>query len=943
PPGPPPPARVGACASLVLCTALATPAARAQSADATPAAEVAAAEAVEEVIVTGTRKVGMQASDSPAPVQVLSAETLKESGAPDLMNAIATQIPSYNANQTGGDMASQTLTASMRALSANHALVLVNGKRRHITSNVGASSGNAAADLAFIPVGAIDRIEVLTDGAAAIYGSDAIAGVINIILKKDYQGGRLDASYGGYQDGGGGTDTWSGNFGFGSDKSYFNLTAEVTNQQTVTRAEAYGPAVCVANPADCQAYIDSNGGIYAPESGPGPNVPALVGYLSSPDTNMRFHPDFPHINRVGDPPEVHRQLGFFNAGYALGANIELYAFGNYGKKRAESFETYRRPSQDGGVDLNGDGDRGDTVNGVQERFVNKYAFGFNPKEASDEVDYSLAVGLSGETAGWAWDLSTVYGKDEMDVFTTDSMNFTIWNETGASPEDFYDGSYWATQWTSGLDLSRDFEIGLASPMTVASGVEFRRDEYGIDPGEPASYYGAGAASFPGYNPAVNTGAYHRTSYAAYVDFILTPTEKWLVDIAGRYEHYSDFGSETIGKLTTRYDFADWIAVRGTASTGFRAPTLGEGFYSAVNVGPTSANPQLQPNSSAAAALGFGDGLQPETSTNFSLGLVLHPIPRMAATIDAYQITIEDRIQRGSISYSTGSFANPLIPVPADGDGNGCRDGAREDGAPESACYDDYGTLFPDLYDPSGYNRALGEALAGFGYLGDVDPAAPGGSLDPTARANVSVSIFNNALKTRTRGLDLVATYPTPFDWGSIDWSVGANYNETEVLSAKPAPAALGGATLYSPVTIENFEHASPKYRVNFGALITLGRFSLHIREQIYGKQYQLASASGLPDVVRDQIELTGPNNGFYKNEIGVLALTNIELTYRPTRSLNVSIGGDNVFNEYPDGIEQPIWDYYVASYSTLTSRRYITGSPIGYFGARWFGKVSYDF
>ncbi|MDP2284812.1 MAG: TonB-dependent receptor plug domain-containing protein, partial [Pseudohongiella sp.] len=179
-----------------------------------------------EILVTGTRRTGMAVSDSPAPVQMVSAEMLAETGAPDLMNAIATQVPSYNANQTGTDMASQTLTASMRALSPNHALVLVNGKRRHITSNVGASSGAAATDLSFIPSSAINRLEVLSDGAAALYGSDAIAGVINIILKDDYEGGSINTNVSEYADGGGFTTNLQGNFGVGNDQAYINLSLE---------------------------------------------------------------------------------------------------------------------------------------------------------------------------------------------------------------------------------------------------------------------------------------------------------------------------------------------------------------------------------------------------------------------------------------------------------------------------------------------------------------------------------------------------------------------------------------------------------------------------------------------------------------------------------------------------------------------------------------------
>jgi len=195
-------------------------------------------------------------------------------------------------------------------------------------------------------------------------------------------------------------------------------------------------------------------------------------------------------------------------------------------------------------------------------------------------------------------------------------------------------------------------------MTFATGIEYREDRYGIQAGEPASYYGAGAASFPGYNPDVNTGSYKRDNYAGYVNFIFVPTNPWLVDVALRYENYSDFGNESVGKITTRYDFTEQFALRATASTGFRAPTLGEGYYSAVSVGPTSARPQLQPNSSAAAALGFGAGLQPETSENFSAGLVLRPVSGLVTTLDAYQITIKDRIQLGSFAFSTSQATIP---------------------------------------------------------------------------------------------------------------------------------------------------------------------------------------------------------------------------------------------------------------------------------------------
>jgi iron complex outermembrane receptor protein len=872
---------------------------------------------LEEIITTGTRRQRMAVSDSPAPIQLINTEMLQETGAPDLMNTLAMQVPSYNASQRGTDAANQTLTASMRALSPNHALVLVNGKRRHITSNVGASSGSAAADLSFIPTSAIARVEVLTDGAAALYGSDAIAGVVNIVLDKDYTRGNFRTNVSEYADGGGLTRNVQGKVGFGNDDAYVNLALEMEDRETVTRSVVYGPAVCVANAEEC-LYRLENG------SPSGYTVSSANRTYLERDKNMQFHPDYPAINRVGDPPAITRTAAFFNAGYMLSDSVELYGFGSLGFKEAASYQTYRRPSQDGGVDLNGDG-----VRTGAELLVNKYPYGFNPMQESDETDYALTLGLTGESGAWSWDLASSYGANKMDYYTTNSMNFTMWNETGASPEDFYDGTFRANQWTTTLDANREFDIGLSLPATFASGLEYRRSEYGISPGEPGSYYGSGASSFPGYNPAVNTGTYDRYSYAGYVNLSLSLTSDWLVDMAVRYEDFSDFGSKTIGKLTTRYDINDYIAVRATASNGFRAPTLGEGFYSAVNVGPTSASPQLQPNGAPAAALGFGAGLQPETSENYSVGLVLRPLDNLTTTIDAYQITISDRIQRGSVSFSTaqsrqsvtfretGQF-NSILPDPADTDG---------DGIPDDS-----------------YNEALGRALVDFGYIGVWnDPAAPGGSLDATARASISVSLFNNALDTRTTGIDWVTTYATRFDWGSIDWTMAANYNKTEVLAAKRAPAELGGAVMYSAQTLSNLETDSPLWRFNLGAKVSMGDFSLRLTQMFYGPQYTVTSASGLPADVREKLDLVSLNGvPFYKSEIGVMPMTNLELNYQASEGLSFGIGADNIFNQYPDKVPDAVWNFNEETYAN-TTRAYLNGSPVGYFGMRWFARVSYSY
>ncbi len=854
------------------------------------------------VISTGTRKTNMAVTDSPAPIQLVSAEKLEQSGAQDVMNALAKQVPSFNASQTGGDMASQTLTAALRNLSPNHTLILVNGKRRHVTANANATNGAQTTDLSFIPEGAIDHVEVLTDGAAALYGSDAIAGVVNIILKKNYNGGEIDASYGGYKDGGGRDPQFSANYGFGNDKGYFNISAEVENRQSVYRFSNPSYGQCLADIAACQAYATANGRT------------ALQNYINN-DQGAIYNKNFPALNTWNNPPEVHRKIGMFSAGYNFDNGIEFYSVGSYGKKTAQSFENYRRPSQDGGyVDPN----TGETLH--------KYAYGFNPLEASDETDYDLTVGFKGEFGnGWMWDASTEYGRSDMDVYTLDSMNFSLWNDFGTSPENFYDGKFYATQWDNNFNVTKDFDIGLSAPLTFNAGLEYRRDGYGIETGEAASYYGAGASSFPGYSASL-AGDYARHSQAVFVDAVLNPTEHWLVDAAVRYEKYSDFGSKTVGKLTTRYDFTDTFAIRATASTGFRAPTMGENYYSAIAVSPTGATPVIP-------AASVGNGLKPETSTNLSLGFVFNPFDNLNITLDAYQIKIKDRTYLGTFDYATQQSAdtvtgrttgtwNELLPDPADSDG---------DGIPDDS-----------------YNQILGEALAARGFIGQWDDpsAAAGGTLDPTARQNISMSFFSNVLDTKTTGVDFVANYNmTQFDWGSIDWNLAANWSKTEVTRAGRVPG-FESIPLFGAADIFNIEHDYPKYRINFGPTFNIGKFSINLTEQIYGKQDMTGSQAVLASQyvnagLTPPIETIGGTD-YVKEEIGVMALTNLDITFKPTDKVTVSIGGDNVLNKYPDKIPSSVWTYDVANYQQ-GNNEYLTGSPIGYFGAYYYAKVKVKF
>ena len=919
-----------------------------------------------EVIVTGTRRTGMTVDDSPAPVQIVTAEALQQSAAPDLMNALSFAVPSFNASQQGTDMASPTLVANMRALSPNHTLILVNGRRRHVTSNVnvagaGSVNGAATADLSFIPTAAIASTQVLTDGAAAIYGSDAIAGVINFITKKDYTGGSLSVGASGYDTGDGLTKNVQGNFGIGSELGYFNFSFEVERRDTMNRfGQVYGAAACVAarlaSPTGCGTSGDNTPNGELTPQGYVVNTGAALGREN--EYNMVYHQWYPYNQHQGDPPEVERNVGLFSTGLNFANGMELSATGSFGTKDTSSTQSYRRPSQDGGVDVNGDGDRTDLIGGLDswtivttpvlgrrsrasltEADLNKYPLGFNPNIETNEKDWEFNIGLSGELVGWTFDLSSGYGKDWMDIYTTNSMNFGLWNTFGYSPTSFYDGRFTADQWDTSLDLSRDFEVGLASPLTVAVGAEYREDSYAIKAGEAASYYGPGGASFPGYNPLA-AGSHSRDNSAVYANIIVNPLENWLVDIAGRLEDYSDFGSKTVGKFTTRYDFSDMIAVRGTFSTGFRAPTMGESYYTAIQVGPTAANATL-------AAATVGGGLKPETSQNISFGVVLKPLPELTTTIDVYQIKIDNRTRLGTFDYSDpqgpttrcsrtpGCVPNPLLPDPGNSDGVGLPDDV--------------------------YNRILGDALVAGGFIGQWDnPSAPGGSFDTSARANIGLSFFTNVLDTKTTGIDWVVDYNTQFDWLRVDWLLAANYNKTEVTRAGRA-AGFDSIPLFGITDIWAIEKNSPKYRVNLGATLHIGeKLTLNIRENIYGPQSTIALASAyapFPEIystlkivdsavingISDFIGLTRPATPvpYYQSRIGTLATTNAELSFKPIGNLRFTVGADNVFDKYPTKRPAMIAAYDTARYNNTGSRDYLLGSPVGFFGRKLFAKVAY--
>ena len=841
----------------------------------------------ETVIVTGTRVQGMTAADSAAPITVLGSDSLTHgAGSGDLRAALGQTVPSFTADSFGGDTANLTLAAALRGLSPNDTLVLVNGKRRHGTSNLnvggGSSGGGAAADISLIPTAAIDHVEVLLDGAAAQYGTDAIAGVVNFILKKKSSGGQLQLSGGQNYNRRGETFEVSANLALPLfDKGFVNITADKkyhgfthnggndTRLFSPTGTEAPEGLIGVGATAGNNTFTPNAAGV----------VPCTAG-VCVPLANRRGMPEYGRANLINSDPEYQLFSSYVNAGYDFSDNVQVYAFGSWAHRFAKAWENVRMPSQviaapgsnqpcsasnpqgyntatradhitpacaigisttgapsGAGVfalGTNGLNSSGQVISSGQAGTfytpgeLVMYPNGFSPQEVLQEDDYQYNIGTKFNLAGWDVDVGAGYGKDRANIYTWNSANRALFLDTHTSPTNFYDGTFTSSELTATIDANHAFNVGLAGPLNVAFGFEGRENFYSIDAGDPASRYKEGGQSYPGFQPT-DAGKHSRKNYGVYLDLAVAPIEELQIDIAGRAEHYSDFGDAQIGKITARYDFSPMIGIRGTISTGFRAPNLGEEFYSATQVSPVTATVQLPANSAAAKVLGLPD-LKPEISTQYSVGLVAHPLADLSVTVDAYSVSLGDRIVRsGTVNYLGGAINVPLV------------------------------------------NQAI---------------AAHGNILDPTAN-QVGVTAFLNGLDTLTQGVDLVVNYPTDFgQYGLVDWTLAGNYNSTSLSSVAPTPAALlasnSNATFFQAYTLFNFVHSAPQEKVGLTANWSLDEFGVTFRETFYGPQKAF----------------TTPNSGppLYPSNQAAVGLTDLEARYNITEGFQVTFGGNNIFN-----------------------------------------------
>jgi iron complex outermembrane receptor protein len=623
------PALLATVSTLALLTAAP---AFAQSAE--PVADEAAQ--VDDIVVTGTRVQNRSRLDTLAPVDVVTSEALQTRGTTEFATALAQAVPSLTFQRPSANDGSDSIRPiTLRGLSPDQTLVLVNGTRRHASALVNVNGvvgrGSAAVDLNTIPTGALDRVEVLRDGASAQYGSDAIAGVVNLRLKQASSGGGASVTYGQYfttvktargerDETDGGTVTASAWQGFSlGDDGFLTLSAEYLNRESTNRSD-YDPRAA------------ANGAITA---------------------------------RFGDP-DVEQWTVFANAGKGLGNGWEAYGWAGYQDRDSEG-AAFPRLS--------------DNVNNVASIYPN----GFLPKVAINSKDASLAGGLRGELAGWNTDISLTYGRNALDFRTEDSLNSTY---GATSPTSFDSGSLIYDQLVLGADFSREFEVGLSGgPLNFAWGLEQRWENYKIEAGQPESYnrgpLGAntaltgGAQGFVGFQPS-NAVDVDRDNFAAYADVEIPLTDKLRVEGAVRFEDYSDFGDTQTGKLSARYDFTPSFALRGSVSTAFRAPSLQQSFFtstaSVIQNGVVVETGTFPATSAVAAALGARP-LKAETSTNYSLGAVVR-LGRFDLTVDAYKIDIDDQIVLSELISRTsngtvlqnGALINPQIAALLDPQG-----------------------------------------------------------------------------------------------------------------------------------------------------------------------------------------------------------------------------------------------------------------------------------
>ena len=626
------------------------------------AEESAKAEDFEQIAVVGSRAAPRSVADSAVPIDIISDEEFKQQGATDMVSMMQTVVPSFNVNdQPINDASTLVRPANLRGMASDHTLVLVNGKRRHRSAVItflggGLSDGAQGPDISVIPAAALKQVEVLRDGAAAQYGSDAIAGVINFVLNDASEGGSFEARYGSFYEGDGDMIQMSGNVGLPlSDKGFINLSAEYRTADDTSRS---------VQRVDAAALIAAGNTFVADPA------------------------------QIWGSPEIKHDIKLFaNAGIELSATSEAYMFGNYAEREVEGGFYFRNPHNRGGVNDGGTNEDGEQLllvgdltgdmsgncptdivvgDNVLEnpRYINEvqnnpdcWAFnemlpgGFTPRFGGTVTDMSLVFGTKGELDhDITYDVSLNLGQNEVDFAISNTINPSLGPET---PTEFSPGRYTQSEQTLDIDFTKPFDVGLYEPLFVATGFQYRNESYESFAGDTASYeigplatqgFGIGSNGFPGL-AANSQGRVSRNNIALYIDAEAYITENFMLAGALRYEDFSDFGDTTKGKIAFRWQALENIAFRGAFSTGFKAPTLGQSnvrnVTTAFGTGGELIDRATLPPTDPVSQLKGGEQLTPEESESITFGVVADFDNGLFITADYYNIELTDRISTAS--------------------------------------------------------------------------------------------------------------------------------------------------------------------------------------------------------------------------------------------------------------------------------------------------------
>ena len=816
------------------------------------AALVESAEELDMITVVGTRNPHRTVLETPVPVDVLEVRALARTVPQVDVNQILTYVaPSFNSTrQSASDGTEHIDPASLRGLGPDQVLVLINGKRRHTTSLVNnqqtVGNGSVGTDLNAIPTYAIERIEVLRDGAASQYGSDAIAGVINIILKSSTDEITSTLTSGSTTEGDGEFVQYNANYGFKIGQSgFFNITGEYLKRNQTNRTQNH----------DLIIFDQSALGNFF--AYPFTDDPAASRAFDDAELARRglIRDDFNF--RIGDA-QIENADVFFNSVIPLRSGAEVYGFGGLTFRNGKGNGFRRLPSEP-------------TTN-VAGIFPN----GFQPETESNILDKSIAVGLRGKLRNWNVDLSNTFGSDRFDFKINNTVNASLGD---ASPTSFEAGGHEFSQNTTNLDFTRYFKEplnGAVNGVNVALGTEFRVDHYQIHAGEEASFrnfgivdqvvngqvvkvdtlgVSGGAQSFPGFRVENEVDEF-RNNIAGYLDIEADISEKFLLAGAGRFENYSDFGSTINGKLAARIKAHERFVLRGAVSTGFRAPSLHQSFFNTVTVDLVDGRLEetgIFTNDSRAAKIIGIPKLKEETSLSASFGVTANPIDNLTISVDGYLINVDDRI------VLTGTFGR-----------------------------DPFGDPVPEL-------------VALFQEVG----------------AN-SGRFFTNAVDTKTKGIDVIVTYDLRAGTGNLGLSLAANFNDNDVDEKLNIPPQLVGQEdiYFGPQEKSLIETNNPDTKINFTATYRLRKFSAMLRNVYFG------------EVTRDGFPF-----GIKQKHDGKL-VTDVSLSYQLTHQLNLTVGGNNIFDVYPDlqAIENSFFGVF--KYAPVQQ---------GFNGASFFGRLAVNF